>query len=73
MYDSDNPIDYPLNSYHLNSRPRILLLEDFNEQGEIICLELECMCFDQKNDAKSRELENLQLSYHDRKKQAEFM
>lgn len=26
LYESDNPPDYPLNSYHLNSKPRIVQL-----------------------------------------------
>lgn len=31
LYDSDNPPDYPLNAYHINSKPRILVLEDFDD------------------------------------------
>ena len=72
MYDSDNPPDYPLNAYHLKSRPRILLLEDNNENGDIVQLELDCMAITTKDDHKNKELENLQLSYHDKKKMNEF-
>ena len=43
LYDSDNPPDFPLNSYHLKSRPRILVLEDFNDEGDIVQLQLDCM------------------------------
>lgn len=36
LYDSDNPPDYPLNAYHIQSKPRILVLEDFDDNGEIV-------------------------------------
>ena len=36
LYNSDNAPDYPLNDYHLKSRPRILVLEDFDENGDIV-------------------------------------
>ena len=36
LYDSDNPPDYPLNSYHSKSKPRVLVLEDFDENGDIV-------------------------------------
>jgi hypothetical protein len=49
------------------------MLEDFNDQGDIICLELECMCFTTKDNEKNRELDKLQLSYHDKKKRDEVM
>ena len=38
LYLSDSPPDYPLNAYHLGSRPRILVLEDFDETGDIVQL-----------------------------------
>ena len=38
LYDSDNPPDYPLNSYHLSAKPRMLCLEDFDENGDIVQL-----------------------------------
>ena len=43
LYDSDSPPDYPLNSYHAQSKPRILVLEDFNDEGDIVQLQLDYM------------------------------
>ena len=36
LYDSDNP-DCPLNAYHIESRPRLLKLEDFNNASLTFC------------------------------------
>lgn len=36
LYDSDNPPEYPLNTYHIGSKPRILILEDFDDNGDIV-------------------------------------
>ena len=36
LYDSDNAPDYPLNAYHLKSKPRCLVLEDFDDAGDIV-------------------------------------
>jgi hypothetical protein len=48
------------------------LLEDTNELGQIVQLDLDWMAITDKHEAKNKELENLQLSYHDRKKRDEL-
>lgn len=50
LYDSDGPPDYPLNAYHIGSKPRILVLEDFDDNGDIVQLDLECMKLDVETD-----------------------
>ncbi|CDW76232.1 UNKNOWN [Stylonychia lemnae] len=40
LYDSDNP-EYPLNLYHIESKPRILEIEDFNQEGDPVRLLLD--------------------------------
>lgn len=32
LYDSDNP-ECPLNAYHIESKPRLVNLEDFDDKG----------------------------------------
>ena len=60
LYDSDSPPDYPLNSYHHQSKPRILVLEDFNDDGDIVQLQLDYMEMEQEIHIKShRAVENL--------------
>ena len=41
LYDSDNP-DCPLNAYHIESKPRLIALEDINEQGKQVLWSLNC-------------------------------
>lgn len=42
LYDSDNP-DCPLNAYHIESKPRLLRLEDYNDQGRPVQLAIDCL------------------------------
>lgn len=46
LYDSDNPPDCPLNSYHIKSQPRLLTLQDEDAKGKIIRLKLKNMSVD---------------------------
>ena len=41
LYDSDNP-DCPLNAYHIESKPRLLNLEDFDNEGNAVQLIIAC-------------------------------
>ena len=66
LYDSDNPPDYPFNAYHLNSKPRILLIQDAAATA-VVCLDIPCMVFASK-EHKASALKKLELSYHDQKK-----
>ena len=58
LYDSDNP-DCPLNAYHIESRPRLLKLEDFDEK---ICkpvnLLVDCLTISDQNDSKKKKKPN---------------
>ena len=42
LYDSDNP-DCPLNAYHIESKPRLIKLEDYNNQGKPVQLIIDCL------------------------------
>ena len=42
LYDSDNP-DCPLNAYHVESKPRLLGLEDFDDSGRPVRLLVDCL------------------------------
>ena len=73
LYDSDNAPDFPLNAYHIQSKPRCVVLEDFDDNGDIVQLQLDCMEIRQDEEMKQmKELDNLQLSYHDKKKKEEL-
>lgn len=42
LYDSDNP-DCPLNAYHVESKPRLIALEDFDDSGKPVRLTVDFM------------------------------
>lgn len=69
LYDSDNPPDCPLNAYHIRSKPRLLQLQDEDSKGRFIHLKLANMAIEGVDSKKkSKAAENLELSYHDRRK-----
>jgi hypothetical protein len=69
LYDSDAPPDYFLNTYHIHSQPRILLIQEPDaDNKKVTQVDVPCLIKgDSKND-KKLELKNLELSYHDKKK-----
>ena len=60
LYDSDNP-DCPLNAYHIESRPRLVNLEDFDDQGNAVRLIVECMEIPDPHTQVSRQKHNKKL------------
>jgi hypothetical protein len=42
LYDSDNP-DCPLNAYHIESKPRLIILEDYDNEGKPVSLLVDCL------------------------------
>ena len=42
LYDSDNP-ECPLNAYHIESKPRLISLEDYDDKGRPVQLVVECL------------------------------
>lgn len=42
LYDSDNP-DCPLNAYHIESKPRLIALEDYDNGGKPVRLLVDCL------------------------------
>lgn len=66
LYDSDNP-DCPLNAYHIESKPRLLKLEDYNDQGLPVSLVVEFLEIPDPDDIKNSKKKNLKLKLHDRK------
>lgn len=52
LYDSDNPPDCPLNSYHIKSSPRLLQLQDEDAKGRFIRLKLKNMSIDVEESKK---------------------
>jgi hypothetical protein len=57
LYDSDNP-DGNLNLYHVYSKPRILEIEDFNEDGDPCKLQLDCLSIVEDEQEKKKRKEN---------------
>ena len=53
LYDSDNP-DCPLNAYHIESKPRLIKLEDFDDNGRAVRLLVDCMELPDALDLKSK-------------------
>lgn len=65
LYDSDNP-DCPLNAYHIESRPRLIKLEDFNNAGAPVSLYVDCLEIMDEKAMKAAKKKNLKLKMLDR-------
>ena len=65
LYDSDNP-DCPLNAYHIESRPRLLRLEDFNNAGAPVSLYVDCLNIMDAKEIKAMKKKGLKLKLGDR-------
>lgn len=69
LYDSDNP-DQNLNLYHIYSKPRILEIEDFNEEGDPCKLMLDCLAIPEEDENKQKKKDK--MTYQERKREAEI-
>jgi len=62
-----------LNLYHIYSKPRILEIEDFNEDGDPCKLILDCLTVpDEDETVKTKKKDTSKMTYQERKREAEL-
>ena len=66
LYDSDNP-DCPLNAYHIQSKPRLVQIQDKNEKGEQVRLILSFMEIPKDDEQRARKMTTMKLNYMSKK------
>ena len=69
LYDSDNP-DCPLNAYHVQSEPRLVQIEDFDEDGKQVLLLLDCLKIPDPSQQKQEKKANRKLAMLNRNDKA---
>jgi hypothetical protein len=65
LYDSDNP-DCPLNAYHIESKPRLIILEDYNNQGSPVTLLVDCLEVPDEETQRKGKAKNAKLKLNDK-------